>query len=76
MHSTPKVDQIYSKRMRVDAMTDKGEVRFAKECKILLDLRDEIGTKGEEKHAKCEAKARLNHKYYWVHKNKTYFSTV
>ena len=29
---------------------------------------DEICTKGDNKHAKCEAKVRLNHKYYWVHK--------
>ena len=33
-----------------------------------MDLRDEIGTKGDKKHAKREAKARLKHKYYWVHK--------
>ena len=48
--------------MRVDAMTEKGEVRFAKECKHLLDIRDEIGTKGDKKHVKREAKARLTHK--------------
>ena len=68
MRSTPEKENIYSKRMRVDAMTKKGEVSFAKECKSLLDLRDEKGTKGNNKHAKLEAKARLNHKYYWVHK--------
>ena len=28
--STPEVDKIDSKRMLVDAMTDKGELRFAK----------------------------------------------
>ena len=33
-----------------------------------MDLCDEIGTKGDKKHAKREAKARLNHKYYWIHK--------
>ena len=54
--------------MRVEAMTEKGELRFAKECKRLLDLRDEIGTKGDKKHAKREAKARLKHKYYWIYK--------
>ena len=54
--------------MRVDAMTKKVEVTFAKECKCLLYLCDEIGTKGGNKHAKYEAKARLKHKYYWVHK--------
>ena len=68
MRSTPEVDKIDSKRMRVDAMTKKGEVSFAEECKRLLDLRDEIGTKGDKKHAKREAKARLKHKYYWVNK--------
>ena len=45
-------------------MTEKGEVSFDEECKRLLDLRDEIGTKGDKKHAKREAKARLNHKQY------------
>ena len=43
-------------------MTKKGEVSFAEEYKRLLYLRDEIGTKGDKKHAKCEAKARLNPK--------------
>ena len=43
--------------MRVESMTEKGEVSFAEECKRLLDLRDEIGTKGDKKHAKREAKA-------------------
>ena len=57
MHSTPEVDKIDSKRMRADALTEKGEVRFSEECKILPDLRDEIGTKGDKKHAKCEAKS-------------------
>ena len=54
--------------MHVEAMTEKGEVIFAEECKRLLDLRDEIGTKGDKKHAKREAKAHLKHKYYWIHK--------
>ena len=63
MRSTPEVDKIYSKRMRVDAMTEKGELSFAKECKRLLDICDEIGTKGDKTHAKREAKSRLKHKY-------------
>ena len=46
--------------MRVGAMTEKGEVIFAEECKRLLDLCDEIGTKGDKKHAKREAIERLN----------------
>ena len=54
--------------MHVDAMTKKGELRFAGECKLLLDLREKIGTKGDKKHAKGEAKALFEHKYYWVHK--------
>ena len=33
-----------------------------------MDICDEIGTKGDKKHAKLEAKARLKHKYYWVHR--------
>ena len=52
MGSTPEVYKIDSKRMRADTMNKKGEVRFAKECKHLLDLRDEIGTKGGKKHSK------------------------
>ena len=54
--------------MCVEAMTDKGAVIFAEECKRLLDLRDEIVTKGDKKHAKREAKALLKHKYYWIYK--------
>ena len=61
IRSTSEVDKIDSKRMHVDAMTDKGEVSFYKEYKLLLDLSDEIGTKGDTKHAKREAKARLKH---------------
>ena len=68
MRSTPEKDKIDSKHMHVEAMIDKGEVSFAKECKRLLDLRDEIGTKGYKNHAKREAKARLKHKYYWIHR--------
>ena len=68
IRSTPEKDKIDSKRMRVEAMKDKGEVSFAEECKRLLDLRDGIGTKGNRKHAKREAKAQLKHKYYWIHK--------
>ena len=62
MRSMPKVEHIDSKRIRIYAITDKGEVSFAEECKRLLDLRDEIGTKGDMKHAKRKAKARLKHK--------------
>ena len=36
MRSTPEKDKIDSKRMRVEAMTEKGELIFAKECKRLL----------------------------------------
>ena len=68
MRSSPEKHKIDSKRMHVEAMTDKGVVIFAEECKRLLDLSDEIGTKGDKKHAKSEAKARLKHKYYWIHK--------
>ena len=57
MRSTPEVENIYIKRMRVDDMTEKGEVSFFEECKRLLDLCDEIGTKGDKKHAND----RLNH---------------
>ena len=64
IRSTPEVDKIDSKRMHVGAMTKKGEVSFAKECKILLDIFDEIGTKVDKKHEKREAKALLKHKYY------------
>ena len=62
MHSTPEKDKIDSKPMRVEDTTEKGELIFAEECKRLLDLCDEIGTKGDKKHAKREANARLNHK--------------
>ena len=55
---TPEKYNIDSKRMRVDAMTAKGEVRFAKECKRLLDIRDEIGNKGDKKYVKHKATAR------------------
>ena len=57
-------------------MKEKGEVSFIEECKGLLYLRDEIGTKGDKKHAKREAKARLKHKYYWIHKEEDTHSTV
>ena len=56
IRSTHKVDKIDSKRMHVDAMTEKEEVSFTKECKRLLDLCDEIITKGDKKHTKREAK--------------------
>ena len=68
MRSTPEKYKIYSKCMRVESMTEKGEVSLAEECKSLLDLHDEIGTKGDKKHAKREAKAHLKHKYYWIQK--------
>ena len=68
MRSTPGVDNIDSKRMHVDSMTKTGEVSFAKECKRLMDICDELGTKGDKKHAKREAKALLNHKYYCLYK--------
>ena len=42
MSSTPEVDNIDSICMSVDAMAEKGEVRFSKECKRLLDLCDKI----------------------------------
>ena len=64
----PEVDKIGSKRMCVHYMTEKGEVSFAEECNRLLDLLDEIDTKGDKKHAKREAKSRFKNKYYWVHK--------
>ena len=76
MCSMPEVDKIDSNRMCVDAMTEKGEVRFSKESKRLMDLRDEIGTKGDKKHTKREAKAHLKYKYYWVHKEEDTISTV
>ena len=62
MRSNPETDKIDSKRMCVDAMTEKREVSFAEECKRLLDLCDEIGTKGDKRHAKSEAKGRLKQK--------------
>ena len=39
MRITPEVENIDSKRMCVDAITKKIEVRFTEECKRLLDLR-------------------------------------
>ena len=62
MRSTPEKENIDSKRMRVEATTEKIEVRFAKECKRLLDIFGDIGTKGDKKHEKREAKSRLKHK--------------
>ena len=58
IRSTPEVDKIDSKRMRVDSMNEKVEVRFSEECKRLLGICDEIGTKVDNKHAKREAKAQ------------------
>ena len=57
MRSTPEKENIDSKCMRVESMTEKREVIFAKECKRLLDLRDENGTKGDKKHVNV----RLDH---------------
>ena len=57
--STPEVDNIESKRMHVDAMTEKRKVSFAKECKRLLDISNEVGTKGDKKHVKRESKSHL-----------------
>ena len=68
MRSIPEKDKIDCNCMRVEAMTEKGEVSFAEECKRLLNFCDEISTKVDKKHAKREAKARLKYKYYWVHK--------
>ena len=48
MRITTKEDKIDRKRMRVDAMTEKGEVSFAKEFKRSLDLLDEMVTKGDK----------------------------
>ena len=64
----PGKNKIGSKCKSVDVLTKKSEVIFDKECKRLLGLGDEIGTKGDNKHAKCEDKARLKHEYYWIHK--------
>ena len=65
--NTPEVHESDSSRMRVEAMTEEGEVSFAEECKRLLELRDKTGTTGDKKHAKREAKARLKNKYYRVY---------
>ena len=62
MCSTTEKEKIDSKRMHVEAMTENEELSFAKECKCLLYLCNEISTKGDKKHAKREAKARLKHK--------------
>ena len=68
MHRTPEADKIDINCMRDDSMIQKGEVSFGEECQHLLDIRDGIGTKGDKKHAKREAKAHLKQKYYWIHK--------
>ena len=68
MRNTSEKDKIDSERMRVDAMTEKGEVNFDEEFKRLLGICNEVGTKGDKKHAKRESKARLNHNYYCLHK--------
>ena len=49
MCSTPEKYKIDSKRMRVEAMTEKGEVSFAEECKRLLELCGEIGIRNTKK---------------------------
>ena len=43
MRSTPEVDKVDRKRNRFGAMIEKGELSFAKKCKRLLGLCDEIG---------------------------------
>ena len=52
MRSTSELDKIDSKLMCVDSMTDKGEVSFSEECKRLLDISGEIGTRGDKKACK------------------------
>ena len=74
MRSPPEKYKIDSKRMRVNVVTQKGEIRFANKCKRLLNICDEIGTKGDKKHTKREAKSRLNHKNYLVHKEENILS--
>ena len=76
MRSTPEKENIASKGLSFEAMTEKGEVSCAEECKRLPDLRDEIGTKGDKNHAKREAKGLLKHKYYCIHKEEDTFLTV
>ena len=49
--------------MRVDATTKKEEVSLTKECKHLIDLCEEIVTKGDRKETKREAVTHLNQKY-------------
>jgi len=66
--ATPEVHDSSSKQMRVNAMTEEGEVSFADECKRLLLRRDEVGTRGDKKHAKRESRAKLKESIYWVHK--------
>ena len=56
MRSTPEKDNIDSKRMRVQATIEKGEVSFSEECKRLLNICDEIGTKGDKNHANVRLK--------------------
>ena len=56
-----------SDRMQINSMTEHGEVSFAVECSRLLIHRDSIGTTGDKKHAKREAKARLKGNFYHVH---------
>ena len=67
IRSTPKLDKIGSKSMCVHAMTEKGKLSFAEECKSLLEHHDKIGTKGDKKNRKREAKAHLKHKYNQSH---------
>ena len=52
MRSKPEVENIDSKRMPVDSMTNKGEEYLC----------GEIGTKGDKKHVKHNYRARLNKK--------------
>ena len=66
MRSKPEVENIDSKRMPVDSMTNKGEEYLC----------GEICTKGDKKHVKHNYRARLNKNTIGYIKNKTYFSTV
>ena len=59
MPITLEVDKIDSKRTHVDDMTQKVKVSFAEEHNRLLNLSDEVDTKGNKKHAKNCSKIAL-----------------
>ena len=67
IHSTSLKFFFDSNRIRVDAKTKKGEVSFSGKRKSILDIRDKISTKGDNKHVKRKSNSRLKHKYYWLH---------